>query len=204
MATTTDKRLAGLSLFSGVTGAFSRFQQAKAERGLGEVNVRLAEFKARDALRRGDERIGIARGRARRIKGAQRFKEYKENKELKDKLAEQFHHLKEMEKKRMDEIEALQAEKILLEEILPWRFIIKSDLEELQKHCKDFGLSTRGDKANLRDRLMRHVLKINLPVGDLFLEGKLNIILWTYYKTCIHQIWNVTNVYTSFGKEVSL
>ncbi len=72
MATTADKRLAGLSIFSGVTGAFSRFQQAKAQRGLGEVNARLAEFRAEDALRRGDERIGIARGRARRVKGAQR------------------------------------------------------------------------------------------------------------------------------------
>lgn len=72
MASKVDKRLASLSLFSGISGAFSTFQQSKAQRGLGETNARLAEFRAEDALRRGDERIGIARGRARRTKGAQR------------------------------------------------------------------------------------------------------------------------------------
>lgn len=72
MATKTDKQLASLSLFSGISGAFGTFQQAKAQRGLGKVNVRLAEFRAEDALRRGEERIGIARGRARRVRGAQR------------------------------------------------------------------------------------------------------------------------------------
>lgn len=68
----TGEQLAGLSIISGLSGAFSSFQQAKAQRGLGEVNVRLAEFRAEDALKRGAERIGISRGRARRIKGAQR------------------------------------------------------------------------------------------------------------------------------------
>ena len=68
----TGSQLAGLSIVSGLSGSFATFQQAKASRGLGEVNTRLAEFRAEDALRRGDERIGIARGRARRIKGAQR------------------------------------------------------------------------------------------------------------------------------------
>ncbi len=68
----TGTQLAGLSIFSGLSGAFSTFQQAKAQRGLGKTNARLAEFRAEDALKRGSERIGIARGRARRVRGAQR------------------------------------------------------------------------------------------------------------------------------------
>jgi competence ComEA-like helix-hairpin-helix protein len=94
---------------------------------------------------------------------------------IRKRMEKTYAALMDLETLKKKEIEELQAEKILLEEILPWKFIIKSELEELQRHCEEYGLSPRGDKASLRDRLMRHILKINLPAGELLLEGKLNI-----------------------------
>ena len=124
---------------------------------------------------------------------------------VENKLAE----LKGLEELRRTEIKELQAERITLEEILPWKFIILGDLEELQDRCEEFGLSPRGDEASLRDRLMRHILKINLPVGELLLEGKLNIntatpeemSLWPYMgDTLVNNIMDYRDQYGRFTK----
>ncbi|MCK4613720.1 MAG: helix-hairpin-helix domain-containing protein [Thermoplasmata archaeon] len=60
-------------------------------------------------------------------------------------------------------------------ENLTWKDIIESDIDQLQEYCKEFGLPIRGDEGNLKERLLRHVLNISLPSGELFLEGKVNI-----------------------------
>jgi len=72
MASSADKSLAGLSLFQGLSGAFATFEQAKAKKTLSEVNQRLAEAKARDALRRGNELVGINNDKVKKTIGSQR------------------------------------------------------------------------------------------------------------------------------------
>ncbi len=128
---------------------------------------------------------------------------------IKDQLEKKITFTKELEVKKKQEIKELQAERILLEKILPWKFIITSDLEELQNQCEELGLSSRGDEASLRDRLMRHILKINLPVGELLLEGKLNLntatpeemSLWPYMgSTLVKNIMSYRDTYGKFYK----
>jgi len=72
MPSISDKSLATLSLFSGVSGAFASFEQAKARRRLFETNKRIAEQKARDAIKRGDELVGLTRSSVKKTIGAQR------------------------------------------------------------------------------------------------------------------------------------
>lgn len=124
---------------------------------------------------------------------------------LRGRLQKKFDTVKDLEKMKKQEISELRAERLRLEEILPWKFIITSDLENLQEQCEGFGLSPRGDEASLRDRLMRHILNIKLPLGEFLLEGKLNIntatpeemSLWPYMGTTL--VKNVNAYRTQYG-----
>ena len=55
-----------------VTGAYSSYQQGKAQRYISESNARVAEMKARDALKRGHEAEGLSRQRTKKLIGSQR------------------------------------------------------------------------------------------------------------------------------------
>jgi len=96
----------------------------------------------------------------------------------------------------------------MVEEIV-WKDIVKADIEELREYCKKFDLSTRGGEEELRERLMRRVLRISLPPGEIFLEGKLNINtatpeemrLWPYMgETMIQNILDYRNRYGRFQR----
>ncbi len=95
-------------------------------------------------------------------------------------------------------------------ENLTWKNIIESDTNQLITYCEDANLPTRGNEDALRERLLRHVLNVSLPAGDLFLEGKLNVntatpeemSLWPYMgETLIH---NIMDYREKFGKFMKL
>ena len=127
---------------------------------------------------------------------------------LKDRLMKKLEAAQEVQQKMKQEIDELSRERLQLEKVLPWRTIILADLEELREQCVHLGLSPRGDEASLRDRLMRHILTINPPLGDLLLEGKLNINtatpeemgLWPYMgDTLVANIMAYRNEYGRFN-----
>lgn len=64
--------LAGMSLIQGISGAYSAYQQGKANKMVAESNRRIAEMKARDALKRGHETEARSRQGNRKVIGSQR------------------------------------------------------------------------------------------------------------------------------------
>ena len=64
--------LPALMAVQAVTGAYSSYQQGKAQRYISESNARVAEMKARDALKRGHEAEGLSRQRTKKLIGSQR------------------------------------------------------------------------------------------------------------------------------------
>jgi len=128
---------------------------------------------------------------------------------LRGRLEKEYKRLRELSKRKREEIQEVRKQMVVLEQVLPWNFVLKADLEELRQYCKDYDLSPRGDAASLRDRLMRHILKINLPTGEQFLEGKLNIntaspeemILWPNMgNTLVRNIMDYRRKYGKFNK----
>jgi competence ComEA-like helix-hairpin-helix protein len=133
----------------------------------------------------------------------------KRMKALRQRLQKKHDHVRELESIKKQEIADLKKEHLQLEKVLPWKSIILADLEELQSQCEQLGLSDRGDEASLRDRLMRHILSINLPLGEFLLDGKLNIntaspeemSLWPYMgDTLVKNIVKYRNDYERFNK----
>ena len=55
-----------------VTGAYSSWQQGKAQRYISNANARISEMQARDALKRGHEAEGISRQKTKKLIGSQR------------------------------------------------------------------------------------------------------------------------------------
>ena len=55
-----------------LSGAYSTYQQGRAQRAISRANERLAEMRARDAIKRGQEAEGISRQRTRKVLGSQR------------------------------------------------------------------------------------------------------------------------------------
>lgn len=64
--------LAAMSMIQGISGAYSSYQQAKANKLVAESNRRIAEMKARDALKRGHETEARSRQSNRKTIGSQR------------------------------------------------------------------------------------------------------------------------------------
>lgn len=64
--------LATASFSQGVLGLFTRSQEAKAERVISKSNERIANVRAEDALKRGQEAVSLSRRRTKKLVGSQR------------------------------------------------------------------------------------------------------------------------------------
>lgn len=64
--------LPALMAVQAVTGAYSSWQQGKAQRYISKANARISEMQARDALKRGHEAEGISRQKTKKLIGSQR------------------------------------------------------------------------------------------------------------------------------------
>lgn len=64
--------LPALMAVQAVTGAYSSYQQARAQKYISQSNARVAEMQARDAMNRGQEAEGRSRQRTRKLIGSQR------------------------------------------------------------------------------------------------------------------------------------
>lgn len=69
---TSPNALPALMAVQAVTGAYSSYQQGKAQRHISKANERMYEMQARDALNRGHEAEGISRQKTKKLIGRQR------------------------------------------------------------------------------------------------------------------------------------
>jgi len=72
MKITPGQSLAFMSFLQGVSGAYGKFSQARSTSRIARVNQRLAEMRARDALKRGEETEHRVRQRTKKVRGSQR------------------------------------------------------------------------------------------------------------------------------------